>query len=108
MQSKPGFLKEKLGHWMSKSFNATPFLPCPISRNARPCRAGLTEYVITHGIAENPFGVTSSAANAADASPANAHDGKMPAGVGTRSSASEESGYSPSRDQNIQRLRAFT
>jgi hypothetical protein len=56
---------------------STPFLPCPISRNARPCRAGLTEYVITHGIAENPFGVTSSAANAADASPANAHDGKM-------------------------------
>jgi hypothetical protein len=37
--------------------------------------------------------------HAADASPANAHDGQMPAGVRTRSSASEESRYSPSRDQ---------
>ena len=40
-------------------------------------RGSPRQYVITHGIAENPFGVTSSAANAADASPANAHDGKM-------------------------------
>ena len=41
-------------------------------------------------------------------SPANAHDGKMPVDVRARSSASEEARYSPSRDQNIQRLRAFT
>jgi hypothetical protein len=33
---------------------------------------------------------------------------RWPVGESTRSSASEEARYSPSRDQNIQRLRAFT
>jgi hypothetical protein len=43
-----------------------------------------------------------------DASPANANDGKMARGRRARSSASGELRYSPSRDQNIRRLRAFT
>ena len=81
------------------------------------------QYVSPYGIGGNPFGFNVFGSpmqlfdqiaarvfgpGRSDASPANAHDGKMPAGVGTRSSAAEESDYSPSRDQNIQRLRAFT
>ena len=80
------------------------------------------QYVSPYGIGGNPFGVDvfGSAMQLFDKIAARVfgpwrlpvlatvHDGKMPVDVRTRSSASEEARYSPSRDQNIQRPRAFT
>jgi hypothetical protein len=82
--------------------------------------AHCVQYVIPYRIGGYPFGVDVFGSamqlfdqiaarvlgpGRSDASPANANGGKMACGRKYGSSASED--YSPSRDQNIQRLRAF-
>ena len=79
---------------------------------ASPSGGHRAEYVIPYGIGGNPFGVDvfgsamqlfdQIAARVfgpwrSDASPGNAHGGKMPVAVRTRSSASEDARYSPAK-----------